>query len=408
MLSKINLPKKTIEKEMKLLFSPIKYGDSGIVICYPACKQYFNLNRFFTFHRQLKKILGSHYKRFLFLVIYLDENDTKDSFIEKFKDEVTKNKIRLNKDMAFNQICKKILDSGKDPYIFVVNAHFTPINHLSHILQLLNYTIASSQRIGSLVFFERNIFYKSIASELGKNSLLMRDIIVIPAYDRDESEYFLKSLAKEWKMKVDNKIYRQILDQFSGYLWLLRESMRYIREHNDTDIKHILNSPGIQLRINTIYNLLTEDEKEALAEICIGNPNIVNQQYIKYFLQIKLIEQKQNSYKLSIKPLESLLNRIKVINYLYSKDELVFFKGKDISLNFSSQELRVLKLLINNRNKLVSREKIGEAIWQKDSFDKYSDWAIDKLISRLRNTLIKLGLPQNSIITKKGQGLIIN
>ena len=54
-------------------------------------------------------------------------------------------------------------------------------------------------------------------------------------------------------------------------------------------------------------------------------------------------------------------------------------------------------------------DEIGEALWGKDSYDKYSDWAIDQLISKLRKKLETLGF-KNVLKTVRGKGykLVLN
>jgi len=75
MLSNINLPKETILREMQQIFNPVKFGESGTVMCYPACKFAFNFIRFLTYKKELKQILGKHYQRFAFIQNHLDDQE---------------------------------------------------------------------------------------------------------------------------------------------------------------------------------------------------------------------------------------------------------------------------------------------------------------------------------------------
>lgn len=73
----------------------------------------------------------------------------------------------------------------------------------------------------------------------------------------------------------------------------------------------------------------------------------------------------------------------------------------------SEKELKVLALLYNNRGIEVSREKIAKNIWTGHEANSYSDWAMDKLISRIRE---KLGdqRPYHLIRTSRKIGFILN
>lgn len=70
---------------------------------------------------------------------------------------------------------------------------------------------------------------------------------------------------------------------------------------------------------------------------------------------------------------------------------LIRQKGTSINLKSTSieklltyQELALYKVLAENRGKIVTREQIAQTIWEDQWVDKYSDWAIAKLVSQLR------------------------
>jgi hypothetical protein len=73
----------------------------------------------------------------------------------------------------------------------------------------------------------------------------------------------------------------------------------------------------------------------------------------------------------------------------------------------SEKELKIFALLFRNRGKEVSREAIAKDIWTGHEASSYSDWAMDKLISRIRE---KLGdaRPYRLIKTSRKIGFILN
>ena len=58
---------------------------------------------------------------------------------------------------------------------------------------------------------------------------------------------------------------------------------------------------------------------------------------------------------------------------------------------------------MENSDKLRSRDEIGDTLWGKESYEKYSDWAIDQLMSKLRKKLEKLGI-KDRLATVRGKG----
>ncbi len=68
-------------------------------------------------------------------------------------------------------------------------------------------------------------------------------------------------------------------------------------------------------------------------------------------------------------------------------------------ISFTKKEFEIMKLLLNNRDKVFSREEILSEVWEDDVY--VIDRTIDVNINRLRKKLGKYG---NNIITKQGYG----
>lgn len=111
--------------------------------------------------------------------------------------------------------------------------------------------------------------------------------------------------------------------------------------------------------------------------------------------------------------INSLLRRTN--NSIESKDKI---DAKDFILNISNStiikddkiidltknEYKILKYLIENREKIVSREDIMDCLWENESF--IDDNTLSVNITRLRSKLEELGL-KDIIETKRGQGYIL-
>ena len=70
----------------------------------------------------------------------------------------------------------------------------------------------------------------------------------------------------------------------------------------------------------------------------------------------------------------------------------------------SKNEFRILLVLMKNKGKIVSREKLMEALWQTDAC--VDENALTVNVGRLRKKLETAGL-EGFIETKFGQGYII-
>ena len=75
-----------------------------------------------------------------------------------------------------------------------------------------------------------------------------------------------------------------------------------------------------------------------------------------------------------------------------------------IEIELTKNEFRILKYLVQNREKIVSREDIMECLWDSESF--IDDNTLTVNITRLRNKLEELNIKE-LLETKRGQGYIL-
>ncbi len=96
-------------------------------------------------------------------------------------------------------------------------------------------------------------------------------------------------------------------------------------------------------------------------------------------------------------------NRIDAKDFILNMSKSTIEKaGKSIEL--TKNEYRILKYLVENREKIVSREDIMECLWDSESF--IDDNTLTVNITRLRSKLEELGLKE-LLETRRGQGYIL-
>lgn len=112
--------------------------------------------------------------------------------------------------------------------------------------------------------------------------------------------------------------------------------------------------------------------------------------------------------------LNALLRR--TYSYGDSSSDVVECKGAVLNINESSlifndtkveltkNELKILTLLMKNKGRVISRERIMRLLWDDDEF--VNDNTLTVNINRLRGKLEDAGLKE-FIVTKKGQGYMV-
>ena len=111
--------------------------------------------------------------------------------------------------------------------------------------------------------------------------------------------------------------------------------------------------------------------------------------------------------------IEALLRRVynfNTSNSLIVYKEVIFdinkdeIKYKDNIASLTKNESKILTILLENREKIVTREEIITALWQSDNFIDENTLSVN--INRLRAKLKSIGIDE-FITTKKGKGYIV-
>jgi OmpR family two-component system bacitracin resistance response regulator BceR len=77
----------------------------------------------------------------------------------------------------------------------------------------------------------------------------------------------------------------------------------------------------------------------------------------------------------------------------------------DQEIHLTKNEFFILRLLLEERGKIVSREELMRRLWEDEKF--VSDNTLSVNITRIRTKLEDIGL-NDKIVTKKGQGYLVN
>lgn len=120
------------------------------------------------------------------------------------------------------------------------------------------------------------------------------------------------------------------------------------------------------------------------------------------------------SFELLLAKVQAILRR----TYDYQNEDRETIEYKDVILEVSSgilayqdknieltkNEHKILSLLMKNKTKVISREKLMKALWNDDCFVNENTLTVN--INRIRNKLEDIGI-KDFITTRKGEGYII-
>ena len=271
------------------------------------------------------------------------------------------------------------------------------------ILSHLDWLYHSNKNLSIIYLFQKNITESSLTRRISPYTTLFQNISVYSYFDRISMSNFFNFREKSFKVKIPDDLKAKILENCGGSPWLTRQAIRHLSQAKDE--KEIFSDEAMKIRLNILYQELSDLQKTVIEKILKENYQFVTEekQVLEYLLKTGLLIRRKSTYKITIPIFEKFLQ-----DKINSKLQIRLNSANQIILDdtlidsfFSRREKKVLKLLIKNHAKIVSREELAGFIWGNES---YSDWALDQLMKRLRNKLVKLGLDRKQIKTLKNQG----
>jgi len=206
----------------------------------------------------------------------------------------------------------------------------------------------------------------------------------------------IKTFLEKWGYKaVIAKNYHDIIADYHIYhphLILMDINLPlYDGFHWCSKIRNISNVP-------LIYISSRNDDRDKIMGIAQGGDDYVEKPFHLDLLKAKIEAILRRTYQYKVKSKVVLKDNL----YFDIESASLIYNNQDIS--FTKSERKIMKMLMENRTHIVSREELMEEIWNTDEY--ISDGTLTTLISRLRSKL-KDECGENIIKTKKGQGYYI-
>jgi DNA-binding winged helix-turn-helix (wHTH) protein len=244
----------------------------------------------------------------------------------------------------------------------------------------------------------------------------------------------IKDIAEKYDIKnISPNEIDDIYTTSGGILGLITAIIRFIekRKEREIDINTLLNDSILRQRIAFILKTMTPQEIPILKEIAADNydnfdglspyitesgllenqniksslikETIKSKKFAKIYSRYNTYNQTQTDQKTNHTTKKSQKHKKGLFIDLKSGE--IFRDGKRTDKCLSKTELKIYRYMKQRSKQLITRDEIAKQMWGNAYLEKYSDWAIDKAISRMRKKVeIKSDNPQH-IVTIKGKGI---
>lgn len=394
------------------LLPPLLRGECATVMWFPrgGVKTQINFlaNNAFAFgYSQLGK-----YKIFNIDPNELVENKP-EGYFQLMLNQIDSKNIDKNKNrdyfFALKQKMQEYLKERKHlifvfDYFDKLNFHSNFYNNLHSLYQL------DQSKVHYVFVFGSNCLNREFFCQYDElKKLPLQNIIYFPSLRVEDSLVVASRINKIHKYGFSETLIKLVCSYTGGHPSWIRKVLAALARCERIDEKNILgylkDQTVIEYSLREVWMDLLPAEKEVILQIVNGSAQEGDS--VDYLLKIGFLIPEQKSLKLFSPLFEEFVKQVEVESPMISIDDL----GEDILINnkitrekITQSENLLLSAFLKNPNKVLSRDKISEILWGDASYEKYSDWAIDQSIFKLRRKLKSLGIQTPMIQTIKGRG----
>lgn len=206
----------------------------------------------------------------------------------------------------------------------------------------------------------------------------------------------IKTQAELWDLQVHCiENFRNVMTEFASFdphIILLDIALPFFNGyHWCSEIRKVSKVP-------IIFISSASDNMNMVMAMNMGADDFITKPFDQSVLMAKLQAMLRRTYDFAT-AVPVLEHRGALLN---TGDNTLTYKDEKISL--SKNEFRILLILMENKGKVVSREKLMEQLWETDSFVDENTLSVN--VGRLRKRLDAAGL-ESFITTKFGVGYLI-
>jgi hypothetical protein len=270
---------------------------------------------------------------------------------------------------SLKQKCQTIIDAGREIVLLGDRIEELPESELLRLLEWLSrLTTINRARIHVLLNTVDKPKISRIVLSNPSIAGLIQNTIYLPILSGKLLEEYIKYNQERYETTLTHNQITDITKSTGGILYLTKEIIRNGGSDGELDLK-----------LRSIWSRLTLAYQTEIKNNILGKRNL------------KLTDLKD----LGILNLNIFKNKF----YLLENDPV---NTLDSILN--QTERRIFDYLQDHKNVLVIKEQIGDLLWGVKLEEKYSEWAIDQVMSRFRKKLRSAGIDPNNLQTIKGKG----
>lgn len=208
-----------------------------------------------------------------------------------------------------------------------------------------------------------------------------RVVYIKPAKEADLTHIY-ESLKGRYTFTLSQELKQELFAAVAGNVQYLQLALILLHEkkqphmHPEELLTLLGNDERINLQSEELWESLSTEEKELVSKVLTeGKLSLIEEEKASYLCNAGFISKNGETYHLT-SPLFSAYVRHKAEDGIAKAD-----------IHFTKKEHSLYTLLEEKLGEIVTRDEIIESVWPETKSFGVSDWAIDRLVARVRSKL---------------------
>lgn len=387
----------------KKLYTPLLLGDNSVLLFYPMNGTDYDVINMWEREEDRAFVLGNQRGRFEFANLTLANPDTigENIWIEQLQHALKLDMYGKTDFMRFSDEIREFVKEGKEPVFFVnipdsfsddrLRAFFDLATRIHFISRhRIHFLLTMDSRWNHCYFLELTKDYTT----------LFEHVSYVPAAPTEEIRHFVQHFTFEWNYPVSKSVVELLIEEAGGSLVFPKYALRMIIKEKLSklsDVRRALQSHPEYLRLIQMFlNRITPLQNDILTEIANNQP-FPDEEEAQHMMKLDMIRRNGNGY---------IIRSPSIARFLKGEEKQLSVRETiQASDLFSKRERSVLLALLDASGQSVSRETLATILWGEHTQEKYSDWSIDQVMSRVRKKMKKDSvLCVYSIVAHKRKG----
>lgn len=403
------------------ILEPIRRGESACIRWFPGHGKTIRLHQIFSDKKLLQHVLGKYFDRFVVVEVnsaIYTLPDLPTFFLNVYASLQEEFKLRTARGQSYQphplartpvtvalviaqiiRLARLTVEEGLEVVFIIDSIDEFPTDVLAGMLAgWASIAEANRERIHTHI----NVNRREII-EHATEPVLLQNIVHIGLPPKKECDYYISFYVREWGLKISKIQIAHIYKVCGHDLGLIKEALRMYKK-NGTQVDLRMEST-IALKAKAEFKLFSSQEQQAIeARVNTNAAPPALTQTVRGLTNANFWDASQKLPEIFE---HVILHRDKLQTLSFDTTHSILTLG-DINLKkkFSSSEHNVLVALYKQKGTVVSRDEVAQSLWGEQMLDRYSDWAIDKVISRLRSRIVSLHIPCQ-IMTMKKKGFYL-